>query len=123
MIEVRLTQQGGEWEVGATIHPHGGLGIAQDATLANISAPSFAQALRAVETLSEATFTPNPERWPSLGPQFKIINQMSHPDHEHFGNYKIMRGKIVIGTISDFPRGNPVELIREAIRIVSELEK
>jgi hypothetical protein len=122
MIEVHLDNRNTTWDVNATILPYGGLGIAKQATLATISAPSFIEAANAVASLDTASFVENRDRWPVPGPKFQITNCMSHPDHERFGNYRIEMGGAVIGTIENFPRGNNVELIKEALSIVASAD-
>ena len=122
MIEVHLAPHGNDWQLQATVLPYGGLEISTEATLATLSAPSFREALPAIESLADAQFTPNPDRWPVQEPKFLIINEGSHPDSEHFGNYRIERAGEMIARVTDFPRGDRLALIKKALELVAERE-
>jgi len=123
MIEVHLAQHGERWNVTATILPWGGLGIAKVAVLGTLEDGSFAAAAEVVNPLLEASFTPNPDRWPVPEPKIQVINEMSHPNHTIMGNYRILRAGKVIGRIADHPRAEMTRLIKDALKIASESER
>lgn len=55
-------------------------------------------------------------------PKFQIVNELSHPERENFGNYHIICGSVVVARIENFPRGDRGKLIKEALRIVADVE-
>ena len=119
MIEVHLDKQNEDWNINATILPYGGLGVAKEATLGKVKSPSFAEAADAVQSLETVSFVENRDRWPVPGPKFQIINEMTHLDHERFGNYRIEMDGAVVGTIENFPRAKTCELIKKALSLVA----
>lgn len=126
MIELHLTQiTGGTWELTATILPLGGLGgLAREATVATVHEGTFRAASDATTELdlSALSFTSNPDRWPVPEPKFQIVNELSHPERDTFGNYQIRRGDAIVGRLENFPRGDCGELIKEALRVVAAVE-
>jgi hypothetical protein len=52
----------------------------------------------------------------------RLEYQGTHLDREHFGNYHVRRAGEIIGKIGDFPRGQTVRLIREALEIMARCE-
>ncbi len=122
MIEIHLAKREKElvWDLTATVLPHEGLGLAQEAVLTSIQSDSFALAARAIAPLSSVSFSPNPNRWPVPEPKIRIFNERNHSDREHFGNYRVEKNGRVLGRIEDFPRNNrdnTVELIRAAMAL------
>ncbi len=126
MIEVYLAKNSdSKWDLNATVLPQGGHGgLAQDSRVASIEEGTFEAALEATSDLDLSTlqFTANPDRWPVPEPKFQIVNEGSHADSEHFGNYQIKRGDLIVGRIENFPKGSRGELIREALRVLAEAE-
>ncbi len=120
MIEIHLTKNGASWDVTATKLPYGGLGVAKVARLTRISEPSVVALQQAVQNLSSVEFVPDQDRWPVPEPKFQIINQWSHPDPKHFGNYTIERGGSCVGTVPNFARGEALNLIRAALIVLAQ---
>ncbi len=117
MIEVYLQKsQNSGWDLKAAILPKGGLGLAKETHLARLLQPSFQEAAEKLIEFSELSFTTNPDRWPVGENAFQIINDLSHPDRENFGNYNIEHKGRNIGRIEDFPRNSLAALIKRALQ-------
>ena len=75
------------------------------------------------ERLAEADIKleTNEHLWPEKGSKIRIINEGSHPDREHFGNYRVEHQDRVVGTIENHQKGQGLLcLLRKALNLINK---